>query len=96
MLEKKSNVHTRAQSDLRICKLTISVGRSQFHQHFTQTFFVPKCFLRQNVTRETLREALLYEKLVRKMLMKLTPAQLVPTISNLQPNNAKIKDFIWF
>jgi len=34
----------------------------QFHQHFTHEFFVRKCFFCQNVTREKLREALLYKK----------------------------------
>jgi len=45
---------------------------SQFHQHFTCAFFVRKC--NNNVIREKLRKALLYEKRMRKMLMKLTPA----------------------
>ncbi len=44
----------------------------QFHQYFTRTFFVQKCFFHQTVTREKQRKALLYEKHVRKMLIKLT------------------------
>ncbi len=46
--------------------------RCQFHQHFTHAFFIRKCFFHQNVTREKLRKALLYEKRTRKMMMKLT------------------------
>ncbi len=52
----------------------------QFHQHYMHTFFVRKCFFflksfgqSQNVTREKLCKALLYEKRLCKMLMKLTP-----------------------
>jgi hypothetical protein len=47
--------------------------KCQFHQHFSHTFFVQKCFFCQNVTREKLRKALSYEKHTHKMLMKLTP-----------------------
>jgi len=43
----------------------------QFHQHFTFKVFVRKCFFRQNITREKLREALSYKNRVRKMLVKL-------------------------
>jgi ubiquinone/menaquinone biosynthesis C-methylase UbiE len=46
----------------------------RFHQHFTRAFFVRKCFFCQNLTREKLREALLYVKRHCKMLMKLTQA----------------------
>jgi len=54
---------------------------SQFHQHFTREFYVRKCFAQLFssyvfffgfVTKEKLREALLYKKIARKMLMKLT------------------------
>jgi len=51
--------------------------RYQFHQHFTRAFFIQKCFFCQYLTREKLREALvffgakiLFEKCARKMLMK--------------------------
>jgi len=47
----------------------------QFHQHFMHAFFVQKYFFCQNVTREKLCKALLYEKHVRKTLMKLTVGQ---------------------
>jgi len=42
--------------------------------HFVyKSAFLPKSFCQsQNVTREKLRQALLYEKCARKMLMKLT------------------------
>jgi len=38
----------------------------QLHQHFTNSFFVRKCFFRQNVTGEKLRKALSYKKHARK------------------------------
>jgi hypothetical protein len=43
--------------------------------HFSyESAFFPKFFRQsQNVTREKLRKALLYEKRARKMLMKFTP-----------------------
>ncbi len=41
---------------------------------FYTSIFRTKVFFCQNVTREKLCEALLYEKRSRKMLMKLTPA----------------------
>ncbi len=47
--------------------------RCQFRQHFTLTFFCMKVIFCQNITREKLRKALLYEKHIHKMLMKLTP-----------------------
>ncbi len=46
-------------------------ARCQFHQNFMRAFFIWKCFFCQNVTREKLREALLYKKLKCKMLTKL-------------------------
>jgi len=50
--------------------------RCQFHQHFTYKFFVlmsfRQLFLRNYVTREKAAQTTFYEKLVRKMLMKLT------------------------
>jgi len=52
--------------------LTVLCG--QFHQHFTSTFLVRKCFFYQNVTREKLCKAFSYKKCTSKMLMKLTPA----------------------
>jgi len=60
-----------------ICKsLCRIVFRCRFNQHFTHAFyaniFVPKKLQSQNVTREMLRKALLYEKFLLKMLMKLT------------------------
>jgi len=46
--------------------------RCQFHQRFTRKFFVQISPQSQNVTREKLPKQCLYEKFVRKMLMKLT------------------------
>jgi len=43
--------------------------RCQFHQHFTHTFFVRKCF---SLVTFWQQKALSYKKCVQKMLMKLT------------------------
>jgi hypothetical protein len=45
----------------------------QFHQHFTSAFFVQNFVQSQTLSREKLLKRLLYKKLSRKMLMKLTP-----------------------
>jgi len=51
----------------------INILRAHFR---IKVLFLPKSFCQsQNVTREKLREALLYEKRARKMLMKLTPVK---------------------
>jgi hypothetical protein len=47
------------------------VSWSRFHQHFTHPFCAKK-LQSQNVTREKLRQLLLYKKSSHKMLMKLT------------------------
>ncbi len=51
--------------------------RCQFHQRFTCTFFVQKCFAQlfssyMHVTKEKLPKRLLYKKGASKMLMKFT------------------------
>jgi len=48
--------------------------RCQFHQHFKLAFCTKK-LQSQNITREKLREALLYKKFTRKMLIKLTTGE---------------------
>jgi len=49
----------------------------QFHQHFTLTFFVRKFVQSQTLSREKLLNLLAYKKCAHKMLMKLTPRQLL-------------------
>jgi len=49
---------------------------SQFHQHFTPTFFaniLAQKNAKSNILREKLLNLLSYKKPARKMLMKLTP-----------------------
>jgi len=46
---------------------------STFYTLLLRQYFCTKRLQSQNVTREKLREALLYKKLARKMLMKLIP-----------------------
>jgi len=46
---------------------------SQFHQHFTRTFFVQKCFAQLFSSYVLAKEALLYKKRWHKVLMKLIP-----------------------
>ncbi len=54
-----------------------AVNCNQFHQHFTSSFcansLLPKKLQSQTASAEKLRKALLYKKVARKMLMKLTP-----------------------
>jgi len=50
--------------------------------HVFHQYFCAKKLQSQNVTREKLREALSYEKLSCKMLMKLTPEACVACISS--------------
>jgi len=59
-----------------------AVSCSQFHQHFTGGFcaniIVPKQFQSRTLTREKLYKTLLYNKVVLKMLMKVTPVLVPP------------------
>ncbi len=48
-------------------------------------YFCAKKVQSQNVTREKLRKALSYKKIVRKMLMKLTPVYLVLKLIDRRP-----------
>jgi hypothetical protein len=45
----------------------------QFHQHSMRSFFVRTLFWQLTCTYKKLLKQRLYEKFVRKMLMKLTP-----------------------
>jgi len=56
------------------------VCRGQFHQHLTCKFFVRKFVKSQILNREKLLKRLLYQKCVRKMLMKLTLGKCTHTI----------------
>jgi len=49
--------------------------------HLFRQYFFAKKLQSQNLTIEKLRKALLYEKLVSKMLMKLTPDGVIPCFS---------------
>jgi len=71
-------LHARTESITHLAKL--SMAWSQFHQRFMPTFFVKN--LESKITKwcfgfEILAMKILYEKLARKMLMKLTPGGLV-------------------
>jgi len=47
---------------------------STFYARLLRQYFCEKKLQSQNVTRETLHEAILYEKFAHKMLLKLTTA----------------------